>query len=227
MKIIRIDEYWSDADNIEKILLSNVRSQPRKNHIMVNCSHNDPRMQQKQRLGARAMRYFLLKYVFPGFLLTLLALILILNRDGIVAAILSLGALRVTPEIFSAALDRFLRTYAWFSIAAMGLGVIISLVEYYSEAYAFDDFDLRLWFGILSIKEMAIPYRQVQNVNIVQSLVMRIFGVGKVEILTAGNDRKDADNESEGMFEVMDIVLAQKLKEHLLDKAGVQLVKEV
>ena len=73
---------------------------------------------------------------------------------------------------------------------------------------------------------MAIPYSKVQNVNIRQTLFMRIFGVGKLEILTAGNDRHDVENESEGMFGIIDIALAEKLKEELLKRAGVQIVRE-
>ena len=47
---------------------------------------------------------------------------------------------------------------------------------------------LKIKRGILSKEEIAIPYRQIQDVDIEQSISDRMWGVARLAILTAGHE---------------------------------------
>jgi len=76
--------------------------------------------------------------------------------------------------------------------------------------------------GVLSKKEVSIPYRQIQNIDIEQSFNFKMMGVCKLVILTAGNDNNDKDGESEGVFDVIDFKVASSIKEMILQKTNIQ-----
>ena len=78
--------------------------------------------------------------------------------------------------------------------------------------------------GIFNKVEDAIPYRQVQDVDIERSLLFLILGLSRVIILTAGHeDEKDtAGDESEGVIPAVDKSLAEWLQTELLKRADIQ-----
>ena len=54
-----------------------------------------------------------------------------------------------------------------------------------------------------------------------------MMGVSKLVILTAGNDNNDKEGESEGIFQVIDSNIAEKMRTDILERANIQEVKEV
>jgi uncharacterized membrane protein YdbT with pleckstrin-like domain len=70
----------------------------------------------------------------------------------------------------------------------------------------------------LSKKEISIPYRQIQDINIEQTFYFKMMGVSKLVVLTAGSDDNDKEGEAEGIFEVIDSSVAEKIREELLQK---------
>lgn len=77
--------------------------------------------------------------------------------------------------------------------------------------------------GIFQKEEVAIPYRQIQNVNIKRNLFDQIIGVSKLIILTAGYEDKEEKirAESEGVLPAIDKNLCQKIQEELLKRANI------
>ena len=87
---------------------------------------------------------------------------------------------------------------------------------------------LKIRRGVFSREEVAIPYRQMQDVDIEQNLTDRFWGVCRLVILTAGHeDEPQPEGESEGILPVIDKTLAEQLQAELLRRADVQRVTEI
>jgi uncharacterized membrane protein YdbT with pleckstrin-like domain len=90
-----------------------------------------------------------------------------------------------------------------------------------------DDYGFKLHRGIISRDEVTIPYRQIQDVDVDQSIIGRLLGIGKLIILTAGNEDKDKNGEeSEVVFDIIDISIAKSLQKQLVEKSSIQLVRD-
>lgn len=77
--------------------------------------------------------------------------------------------------------------------------------------------------GILNRTEDAIPYRQIQNVDIEQDFLFLMLGLSRVIILTAGReDEKEDADASEGVIPAVDKKLAEWLQTELLKRAEIQ-----
>jgi len=115
----------------------------------------------------------------------------------------------------------------FFIIFAVTL--LISWVEYSSFGYLLGADALKVKSGVLHKEEVAIPYRQIQNVDIERTFLDQIAGTSRLIILTAGHDDADAEKEggkaeSEGIIPVMDKKLASRLQTELLSRASIQKV---
>lgn len=80
------------------------------------------------------------------------------------------------------------------SVAAVIMGVIFLLFTdrlRRSHRYIIDDTHLRIEYHFLSRNEVTIPYHQIQNIRIEQSIVDRSFHTGMVFIDTAGTHSEE------------------------------------
>ncbi|MCW8869580.1 MAG: PH domain-containing protein [Proteobacteria bacterium] len=76
-------------------------------------------------------------------------------------------------------------------IAAFGLGIIILLVWYLktkSLKLTVTEHDIVLEKGLLSKEHSEINIDSIRTIRVSQSFFNRIFGVGKIEIFTAGDN---------------------------------------
>ena len=78
----------------------------------------------------------------------------------------------------------------------------VTYLNYANFEFFLDADALKIRQGILSKSETAIPYRQIQNVDIEQDLSDRLWGVARLAILAAGHEEaKEGDkNCSEGIL---------------------------
>jgi uncharacterized membrane protein YdbT with pleckstrin-like domain len=123
---------------------------------------------------------------------------------------------------------------AWSSYGVLGawilfffVFVITFLITYLSYAnylFMLDDDALKIRRGILSKEETAIPYRQIQDVDIEQSISDRMWGVARLAILTAGHEepKEGEGDDSEGVLPAIDRALAESLQTELLHRADIQ-----
>jgi uncharacterized membrane protein YdbT with pleckstrin-like domain len=82
--------------------------------------------------------------------------------------------------------------------------------------------------GLLHIKEISIPYRHIEDININQSLLYQVLRVCKLNMLTSGQDQdNNPDHSSEIEFPVMEKTLADDLKKELLTRSNIQITSEV
>lgn len=103
----------------------------------------------------------------------------------------------------------------------------ISWLIYIHYKFFLDANSLKIRRGIIDKEEIAIPYRQIQDVDIERDLTFQMMGLSRLIILTAGHeDLKPHGDESEGVLPAMDQALAEWLQKQLLQRANVQKVIE-
>lgn len=112
-------------------------------------------------------------------------------------------------------------------VIVAALTVLIVWLIYRNYLFAIDTESLKIRRGVLSREEIAIPYRQIQDVDIERPLSYRMFGMSSVVILTAGHeDEPHSEDESEGMLPAIDKAEAEWLQAELLKRTSVQRVVE-
>jgi putative membrane protein len=113
-----------------------------------------------------------------------------------------------------------------FALSA-GIAVLIGWLIYKNYTFALGDDSLKIKRGILNKEEVAIPYRQIQDVDINRDLSFQMLGLSKIVILTAGHeDAADKNDDSEGILPAIDKNLADWLQAELLKRANIQKVSE-
>lgn len=108
---------------------------------------------------------------------------------------------------------------------ALAAAFLLSGLAYRNYEYCIDEDALKIRQGIMNQQEIAIPYRQIQTVDIERKIGERLMGLSRVVILTAAEDNEHTDyNESEGTLPAMDQRLASVFRDELLRRANVQKV---
>ena len=175
------------------------------------------------RLGHTTLYYLLFKYGFPVLIFFLIELILLGAAAG--GNTLPPFSQWVSESLGFA---DFIRDAAGIVPILIILGLVFALIMaygwYFSFRYKLEDNDLSFENGIVGIQEISIPFRQIQNVDIEQSIIYRIFNLADLVILTAGHEdpehaRKD---ETEIIMPALNAQEARKLQQYLLDRANVQ-----
>ncbi len=164
-----------------------------------------------QRLGIRA--YWMIffrksQYIFGPVLLA----VLILVGSNYVP----ISAAMVAP------LNQLLVLLILISGATFVGSFLVSAFQYMAFSFMLDEHALKIRTGILNIQNAAIPYRQMQNVDIERGILYRLLGVSKIVILTAGTEDVDTHVESEGLIPVLDKDLAAQVQEELLHRSDVE-----
>lgn len=118
----------------------------------------------------------------------------------------------------------------WATLIVFTLFLIVSAATYifawlvYSNyAFMLDNDSFRIRRGVFNKIENAIPYRQIQNVDIERSFAFQVLGLSRLIILTAGHeDEKSTGDESEGVIPAIDKNIAESLQSELLKRAEIQ-----
>ncbi|MDE2018906.1 MAG: PH domain-containing protein [Patescibacteria group bacterium] len=174
-----------------------------------------------RRLSRKTLWVFILDRIAPSMVFLVVAAGLFgLNQANLLAktplgdlAIYGLWAAMIASGIF---LITFL------------IAIFVSWLIYINYQYALQDDALKIRRGVFNREEIAIPYRQIQDVDIEQDITDRMLGVCRLVILTAGHeDEQKPEGESEGTLPVIDRELAEELQAELLRKTDVQRVREV
>jgi uncharacterized membrane protein YdbT with pleckstrin-like domain len=100
-------------------------------------------------------------------------------------------------------------------------------ISYIAFKFVLDTDALRIKSGIFNIQADAIPYRQIQNVDIERDIFYRALGVSRLVILTAGQDDHDVHGESAGVIPALDKYLAEQLQSELIKRSNIAKVVDV
>jgi len=117
----------------------------------------------------------------------------------------------------------------WIFLIVFTVTLLVAWIEYASFAFLLAPDALKVKRGVIHKEEVAIPYRQIQNVDIERTFLYQLAGTSRLVILTAGHDDTDATKEdgkaeSEGIIPVIDKKLAARLQTELLSRANIQKV---
>jgi uncharacterized membrane protein YdbT with pleckstrin-like domain len=121
---------------------------------------------------------------------------------------------------------------AWIALAlfvvVFAITILIAWLVYKNYKYCLGDDSLKIKRGILNKEEVAIPYRQIQDVDLRRDLTFQMIGLSQIVILTAGHDtdEKPGDDDTEGILPALDKDLAEWLQAELLKRANVQKITE-
>lgn len=99
---------------------------------------------------------------------------------------------------------------------------------YRNYTFTLEDYGIKMKKGIFYTKEISIPYRQIQNVNVNRSMIYQMFRISRLVIITAGeDDNKGAMGEStDSVFDPIDADIAEEIRSLLQKKIGVQIVED-
>ncbi|WP_413513844.1 PH domain-containing protein [Myroides odoratus] len=75
-------------------------------------------------------------------------------------------------------------------ILALGI-LILNLAGVNKKGYALREHDIIYKSGLISQKQIAIPFNRVQHVEIYEGAVLRLFGLSRIEFFTAGGSFGD------------------------------------
>jgi uncharacterized membrane protein YdbT with pleckstrin-like domain len=181
-----------------------------------------------QRLGSKTLMIFVLQRMMGPLILFVLSIILFaVEYTGLLA------------QISSPDLPQYISLGAWgclaLAILFFFIAFFVSWLVYINYKFALGENALKIKRGIFDQEEVAIPYRQIQDVDLVRPLIFRVLNVSQIVILTAGHEdlQKTSDDEgrergqSEGVLPILDKDLAEWMQAQLLDHANVQKVTEV
>ncbi len=106
--------------------------------------------------------------------------------------------------------------------------LLIARFAYKSQGFCFARDALKIRKGIFTKYETAIPYSQINNVEITRTLFQQMIGVSKLIVVTSANDDASTkSNEAYAILETIDKELAMAVQEQLLHKGDVQRVVTV
>ena len=158
-------------------------------------------------------------------------------RASMIVLVIAIGLFAVKDKSFLANVPLagdirpYMQTITW---TAFGIFAVIFLITFFVAWLIYTHYKfslgadaLKIKRGILRKEETAIPYRQIQNVDIERDLSYQAFGLSRIVILTAADDDNTPDeDESEGILPGLDKDLAEWLQAELLKRANVQKVVE-
>jgi uncharacterized membrane protein YdbT with pleckstrin-like domain len=113
-------------------------------------------------------------------------------------------------------------------VAMSLLTFLIAWLTYINYKFCLGEDSLKIKRGIIDKEEVAIPYRQIQDVDIRRDLSFQMIGLSRIIILTAGHEDNDkpGDEDTEGILPALDKDLAEWMQAELLKRANVQRVTE-
>ncbi len=172
-----------------------------------------------QKLGNRTLWLMLSQQMLPSAIIFIAAILLLVAQGS--------GVFAKTPI---APWSFYIVLGAWalfvFILVVTFLAAYLTYINY---LFMLDADALKIRRGILSKEEIAIPYRQIQDVDIDQSFSDRLWGVARLAILTAGHEEEknaEGGDDAEGVFPAIDRALAESLQTELLKRADIEKITD-
>jgi putative membrane protein len=174
-----------------------------------------------QTLGRKVFWLFFLQASSVGFILLL---------ASIIVFIFSFQSFMIIPVLGNMQKITMLVSLALFvvSIIIICVALISSWLTYINYTFLMADDSFKIKRGFLNKQEDAIPYHQIQNVDIERNFTFQMLGLSRLIILTAGHEDEPqkGNAEAEGVIPAIDQELATWLQTELLKRADIQKVTE-
>ena len=187
-------------------------------------------LNQEQHLGKKAYLLMASRKMTAGLVILLVAAVLLALSGTIISLLAKLSAMggasaaraaaSTSPVVMGVVMFAFI-----LALLALIVGLVLARLQYSRFTFTFEEFDLKLKRGILSVSEISIPYRQIQDINVEKSLLHQMTGTGRVIIDSAGHEEQDEHNETDIILDPVDKELAEEIRLMLQRKIGVQVVE--
>ena len=175
-------------------------------------------MNPSQKLGINVFYYYLSKKTPIG----LVALVISIFISSLKVAMVLKLAFFVSLSTSAMIVSYFINGLFLISALLIIYGIVMSYISYIGCSYNLGENAFSITKGYFNKREISIPYRQIQNIDIEQSFQFKMMGVCKLVILTAGNDNNNQNGEAEGVFDVIDFKIASNIKESILQKSNIE-----
>lgn len=179
-------------------------------------------MENNQKLGIKVFYYYLSKKISLGIFVLVVSIIVASYKSALISKITF-----VSGAAAEATISYFI--YGLFAVSAILLifSLLASYINYISCDFTLGDNALNIRRGFLTKREISIPYRQIQNINIDQSFSHKMMGIGRLIILTEGDSTENISKNKAGVFDVIDYALARQIREYILERTNLQMVKDI
>ena len=186
---------------------------------------------EEHRLGRKAFYLLASRHVAVGLVFFMIGFALMIFSSSILGA--TAGVATVGGASQSEAMHTAASIVSYGILIVLGFGAVIGLVgllvswlEYSNYTYMLDEFGLVMRRGLLDKKEITLPYRQIQDVDIERTLGLQLMGLSKIVLMTAGTEEKDEHEMTQVILEPLDKAVAEEIKSMLERKIGVQVVED-
>src|ERR1019366_792842 len=134
---------------------------------------------QPQHLGQRTFMLFISRRVTLGVVAFLISGVLAFIGPSLAVGIGSAASLggsasRATVATIGGYISSFTILLFLVSVILVLVGIIIALVQYRNYIFVLNEFSLKMKHGLLNQLEISIPYRQIQDINLVRTFPHRM-----------------------------------------------------
>ena len=102
---------------------------------------------------------------------------------------------------------------AWFMILFVP-AVVSALFKYLTYRYRFDPDELVIREGLIFRNERHVPYARIQNIDLAQNPLHRLFSVAEVRLETAGGEKPEA------VMRVLSLSAVQEMRSCVFERTG-------
>lgn len=184
-------------------------------------------METYHTLGRKTLAIFIIQRIQAALILLIVGLILLVLEGQLFFSQIPIPNF---GQYIGLAAEACFILFGFFFIFAF----LVAWFIYVNYKYMLSEDSLKIIRGIFNKEEIAIPYRQIQDVDIDRNLSLRMMFASRILILTAGNedargtgDDRHERGQSEGYLPALDRDLAEWLRDELLRRANVQKVINV
>lgn len=105
------------------------------------------------------------------------------------------------------------------------VAIIRTFVKHITFYFMLSSHGISIKTGLIHINETTVPYRHIENVDINQPLIYRLFGMCKLDIVTGGED-DDLKNKHtlDVQFPIIEKTLADDIKKEMFERSNAQVV---
>ena len=170
--------------------------------------------EQYHKLGRKALYLLVIqKSLVAIFLFIIEIALLAISSSGVLNS-----AVHSNPNLIAIINGAMLVVFLLF------IGIMAGYFAYSSFRYKITENGFSIERGIASKTETSLPYHHIENVEVEQSMMYRLFGLCDLIVLTTGRDdaATKSENESKIALSGIDVAAAHALQEYLLSRANVQ-----
>lgn len=131
--------------------------------------------------------------------------------------------IQIDPAIQSLFMPALALLLLVFFLLLVG-AVIIAFFQYIAYEFMLDEHALKIRSGIINIEVEAVPFRQIQSVDVERDLLYRVIGISRLVIFTSATEDPGTGEKAEVVIPAIDKNVGYAIQEELLKRANIERV---